>query len=393
MAILIYEDLLFLPYYQVVIVPYSLLLIIFLFVHAKRIIMPARMILLVSYLFVFMTISVIFGWFMPASAHYIDENTKRLLQFMTSFLYFTYFYNIALDCNVERTIKTIAMIFSIYFFGLEFLFNIFPESMNNLLHDVYGRLVIPKDLALEHLRFSYLFSDPNTAAYFFLIATLPWLTNYATRSTKICLLVFYLIVIILTGCRGALLALFFALLCKYFSHLKNIKSTLDTKKIVVMVALLAIVAILHALLDIFQIPSLSQYNTYGNISRLFDASGYASGGSRFDIWYEFISNHAIFPIGLGYQFENFSGVDFKPHSDIIRFLYSYGWVAAIIFLVIFKRMAFHFPLLFIPAFFALATNTLIDEQKLFALFLANSGVLLGARLRCKTKNVGYAKLA
>ena len=93
-----------------------------------------------------------------------------------------------------------------------------------------------------------------------------------------------------------------------------------------------------------------------------------------------ISNITIYPFGRGYTlFIDQSPI--RPHSDHIRIFYSYGLICYILVIYLFFKNIFNVKFLFIiPAFIAFSINSLIDEQKLFALFL----IILAIR-QCQQK--------
>ena len=78
------------------------------------------------------------------------------------------------------------------------------------------------------------------------------------------------------------------------------------------------------------------------------------------------------PIGRGYKFKTqFAGL-FIPHSDLLRLLYSYGFIVATLFLSWFSGLAVSTSALG-ASFDGLCINTLIDEQNflLYSLVLSS----------------------
>ena len=75
------------------------------------------------------------------------------------------------------------------------------------------------------------------------------------------------------------------------------------------------------------------------------------------------------------------GVVDRPHSDFIRFLFSYGVVALIPASMYFFSRLLTWPALVMPALMAFLINSLIDEQKLLSLFLCLLAVSVGSRDR------------
>ena len=80
-------------------------------------------------------------------------------------------------------------------------------------------------------------------------------------------------------------------------------------------------------------------------------------------------NRLPFLWGEGYVLIR-NGTWFRPHSDILRMLYSYGILAFALYGYMFRRCLTSRGFInFLPAFMAFAVNSLLDDQKLFALFL------------------------
>ena len=70
------------------------------------------------------------------------------------------------------------------------------------------------------------------------------------------------------------------------------------------------------------------------------------------------------------------GAPFGTHSDHFRFLYGYGFLAwgGTVYLL-FRDMLGRAAPFAIPALVAFSINSLVDEQKLFCLFLCALGVI------------------
>jgi hypothetical protein len=104
--------------------------------------------------------------------------------------------------------------------------------------------------------------------------------------------------------------------------------------------------------------------------RIFGSSErYLNGSGRFDVWLRFTSNLLPLPLGRGYVLRVESAVQ-GTHSDLLRVLYAYGVLAVLPTLwLLFGRIISLTPLI-LPALMAFSINTLLDEQKLLALFLA-----------------------
>lgn len=382
LAVFCYIDLLFLPYFQLVILPISLPMVFLGLLTSKAILLPKHFQTFFLIIALFMILSFVNGLFLPQSAPYIGENFKRLFQFLTSFSYFIFFYHISLFYKIEKYLFVISVIFLAYFICWIIYFIYEPSLANMLLSSIYGRIVISENTALIHLRFSYFFSDPNTAAYFLLIAILPWLVFVRSMKIKISLIGLCLILIFFIQSRGALIAL--VLSVGYWLFLSQTKTPVVRKKgLKNILNVIVISTIFSAFLAFITVRFFADLQVFDmSIERIFQTEAYQEGGSRPAIWLKYVSSLIPLPIGRGYMFD--INVDsFFPHSDALRLVYSYGFIVAILYIGWMIRSGLKFPLLFIPAFMAFSINTLIDEQKLFALFLATLGVFIGFQKRNK----------
>lgn len=383
LAILVYIDLLFFPYFQTVIMPFSLP-VVGIVIATGKMKFPylfKRFFFLVATLMLF---SLLFGYFLPQSAPYIVENFKRIIQFLSSFVYLIFFFCVARQHKIEKHLRTISLIFIAYFSMLAAWSFFDPELVRGTIENIYGRLVISESVYLQHLRFSYIFNDPNTAGYFLMIAVLPWFPFWESMTVRSILVYFCFANAFLIQSRGAMLSLALALLLWVFPRdwvrLKIRK--MDVWNILrISAAFLVVSSIVIFVFFPTIAPVIVDNKIFGFGSERLSTSQYDEGtGIRFDIWQGYTTSLLPLPIGIGYMFK-IQGREFFPHSDLLRFTYSYGFIAAGLFVRWFLRSSFHYPLIFIPALVPFMINSLIDEQKLFGLFLATLGVLLGINQR------------
>jgi hypothetical protein len=230
---------------------------------------------------------------------------------------------------------------------------------------VYGRLVVDSETISEHLRFGYMFNDPNTAIYFFLIA-MGSLLNATNSTLKLILLVLATAVaVFICQSRGALGAFVLMVIALITSRISAGQISYSPSRWFGLGVAIIILCGLFILLSDFlqENPMIDLAYT-----RLFEnkgKSGYNTIGGRDSIWAAIVSKYYILPLGRGYQFGGFG-----PHSDVLRFIYSYG-VVALLFCgwFLFGKLLSN-PQLILPAIFAFVFNSLIDEQKLLALYLS-----------------------
>lgn len=385
LAVVTYIDLLFFPYFQVFIIPLSLPLIIVGIVVIGKAAFPPKTITPIYFISILMAMSLVIASFLPHSTDYFAENLKRVMQFLTSFLYLSFFFSVAQQHPIENALKVISWVFCAYFLAMLSWFFFDPALVNAMMIEVYGRLVTAEEVTLEHFRFAYLFTDPNTAGYFLLIAVLPWIALCKSTGARTVLVALCVIGGVFTQSRGVVFAAIFAIFLWLFQWRWLVfrfrrRDIWGVVKLSVVSSLIGFIAIFFIVEYFGDIPIFEM-----SLARVSDEESYQSGGGRFNYWQMYTTELIPFPIGRGYTFDTVLG-RFTPHSDILRLIYSYGFIAAGLFMWWFVRSCWKYPLILMPALMAFSINTLIDEQKLFGLFLATIGVLLGIHERPRLKS-------
>jgi O-antigen ligase len=365
-------DLLFLPYFQLLIMPLSLPLVtvaLLLFtVRIEQDRYPTLLFFLALAVFVSLAISMS----IPALAEYQTENLKRAFQLLSTFAYFFYFRWLAR--RVELRVSRIALAFLAWFGLLAASFYLDPAGTGEIIRSFYGRIVTDEDIMSLHLRFAYQFTDPNTAAYFLLVAASPLLAVVRAGLPLAALSAALMLLTFVTQSKGALMALALMLLLTLYPPDRFLQALTSVRRnIAVLVIAGAALAVFIALSDFIESNKALELA----YQRIFEASDqYATGGSRFAIWSRFLDHLTAYPFGRGFMLTIENAVE-RPHSDLLRILFSYGIVALIpALLFLFGRLR-SFPALVIPGLMAFLNNSLIDEQKLLALFLSLLAIFIG----------------
>jgi hypothetical protein len=235
---------------------------------------------------------------------------------------------------------------------------------------IYGRLVTAGDIVQEHLRFAYCFEDPNTAAYFFLIAISPFLmTGKITRPVWL-LLILTTVAVLASQSKGGLIAFVLMLVAAGYRSDEGLRLFLSPRMLVLLSGIALALLLLYSSLDrsLDRSADSNRFFAYAIDRLLGDRDIYLQGGSRFQIWSGVLDSLLPYPLGRGYMLLNNREILF-PHSDLLRVVFSYGLIALVATLWFFFGRALRFAPLTIPAAMAFFINTLIDEQKLLALFL------------------------
>ena len=357
-------DLLIFPYFPLLIMPYSLPVVLLALVVLGKIKVGEFRFYSVIIASLFMTLSVMSGLILGKLPDFLLEDLKRVFQFLATFSYSFYFYTVAKYLNT-KVIKRTMIVAVTYITLIAIGFLIDPSFLVALRQRVYTATAYRIEGVLMHLRFTYIFPDPNTAGYFFLMLvffTLIYFKNTFVQSAL--LLASGVLVTILTQSVGAASSLAGAAIFIFF------KTLIRRDKSFVVKALASAIGL--CLLFIFVYFTFPDFALA--VSKSFDmAAGRAAAkpaANRLEIWRYAASNMTPFLWGRGYTLFRTAGSYFRPHSDHVRMIYSYGVIVYVIFIPFFFRKIFRSGYLFLfPAFMAFSINSLIDEQKLFGLFL------------------------
>lgn len=372
-------DLLIFPYFQLIIIPYSLPLIMFGFILLDFKIAKDYYLKLYAIISGAVLISLTISLFLPPYSDYAVVNIKSAFQLLTSFFYFFYFRQLCKKTVLH--INPILIVFIVWFILLGIMFLQSPVDANRLIAAIYGRLVNSEETVLYDFRFCYMFQDPNTAIYFFLVALAPLLMFAKSAFSLLVLLMaggFMVLLCQSTGGLASYSAMVFALLLgKKLLPSFSLKKTLAFSLIFISL----VGAGFHFLEQMkdnvvvdFAVKRLSVEN-----------DRYEGGGGRFKHWSALYNNLTPLPLGRGYTLY-LNGYIEPPHSDFFGLLYRYGFLTLIPCMLFFFNKYRKFSPLLIPAAVTFAVNTLLDEQKLLALFLSLLAIVVTVK---PSQNAGY----
>ena len=230
-------------------------------------------------------------------------------------------------------------------------------------------------------RYSFILLDPNNSGYYILMISIFIIENLDTEKPyKLIAWITTALAPFLCLSGGVIYTIVIYLLLKFLPAVKksifHVIRFNTVKKQIVPVVLAIIVAIFLAIT--FSQELFTVLENTDLLLRLLDSSYEQSTQNRFERYG--IAFQQGFPniIGSGYLIF-IDGLVFKPHSDHLRFLYSYGFITYIsLFFMFLKKDIIKKEYLFlIPAIAAFTFNSLIDETRVlftFALLfaLANS---------------------
>lgn len=292
--------------------------------------------------------------------YYIIEDLKRVLQLITILLYSIIF------INKDKLIVNIFRIFYLWVFTLVLFFYAYPDLYKLISNFLYPEMLDTFEGNVLDYRFNYFYSDPNTCGYFICLTLFLYYSIEKNNTIFFFCSVLASIVILTTQSRGAYIGLSFIFIFIF------IKSQISLLKKIIITSV--IIAFIFAITGIFE-------NFYNSIYRIFEIRmeaektlGQGLGGGRIGKYEYFINNINLWPIGVGYSLLR-DGVDFRPHSDLIRLNLSYGIFSIPLFLYfVFPREKSQITL-FIIFLIPFLINSIVDDYKLFPFYLIAYNIL------------------
>ncbi|KXH86864.1 hypothetical protein [Sporosarcina sp. HYO08] len=368
----IFVDILLLPYFNFFVMPLSLPVVLGVILLKKVKIKKDKEFIVFLTLSLLVLISVVLSFLQ--SPLYLEgmnvwiENIKRGFQLLTSFAY----YIVLKNCIYSVNIKRILFSFVVFYIVLGIASFIDVATYFRLLEILGVRNPFVNEWYIrqnEYLfRYSYIWIDPNNAAYGFQMVAFYLLLNENLKPIqKIFIYSSIPIAIILSMSTGALIsALVFFMLYILYKLKNTVKIKTSYEKMLKASFLFCFGFTLIAFIAYYFRDSYSYVREY-SLDRMLDNTD----GGRLSKYSFMFSDKLPNLIGEGY-IQIRDGKFFRPHSDHLRFLYSYGIVAYFISLwFFFRRAIFNSSFLFvIPGFLAYSINSLIDEQKILIILLS-----------------------
>lgn len=292
------------------------------------------------------------------------------------------------EANVKRRINIILAFTCLLFLGGSVLFYTNLDlfyNVKNVFFSVDVNVLDSVDLIRSDYiqRYGFILLDPNNAGYFILMISIYLIENGSLKYYfKPIIWVTALVAPFLTMSFGTLCSLTIYLIIKILRQLMNLINVKINKNFLIIYSICSVVLITIIILVIVydeQILSFA-YNIQA-IERWLDKS---TDSSRLDKYIYMFKDSFPQPIGMGYTIIR-EGADFRPHSDHLRFLYSFGFISYIsIWVLLIRRRLFDNKCLFlIPALMAFSINSLIDETRLFYTFLILLAIIDAKSMRQK----------
>jgi hypothetical protein len=306
----------------------------------------------------------VFNGLLVKGDFYLVDDVKRVLQLLTALLYGFVFMN-----HSQSVVYRLAVLVRIFFLWIllnAIVFIASPESYYVFIGRFYPEALASIEDNIGAQRFSYFFADPNSASYFFCFAMCLYCTIEKNKYCFAISIISAAVAIMATQSRGGYIGFLFILSYLFFRW----RLSLPRKFIFLLVLSGIFSSVIYMYSDVLVIV----YELYEYRSEAEEAVGLGLGGGRIQKYEYFFSNLNLFPYGVGYSLLK-DGLEFRPHSDLIRINFSYGLpLLAILAFFILPRCKEGF-LLSVVFSVAFLVNTVIDDYRLFPLYLFASNLI------------------
>ena len=288
-----------------------------------------------------------------------QESLKRAVQLFTILTYSF----IQLDSGrVRPALIVVLRCFYVWIFCTMLLFFILPDIYRQFIAAIYPETLDQLDNTLDIFRFAYIYSDPNSAAYLICLTLVAYLFIERNLNWRFLCATMAFVTILATQSRGAYVAV--AVIIVYYSF---------TLRVPLRRRILVFGGICLVLWSFASNYSEEFYQAYSVFEARFDQEE-DLGGGRADKYKYFVENFNFLPVGSGYHLQK-EGAEFRPHSDLIRINLSYGILALpLFFYFVFPRRKTQ-VVLFIAFLVPFLINTVIDDYRLFGIYLLFFGLL------------------
>jgi len=300
------------------------------------------------------------------------DSLKRALQLAAILLYGLLVFDVR---EIEARLVTVFRVFYVYVFGAMLVFYSSPGTYEAVIVRAYPEALDELQSNLLYMRFPYIFSDPNTAAYLICFTLVAYLVLERKRRWVTVSVILASASILATQSRGAYIALFLIL-----AHLLFRSDARVSTKLLILSCVGTAMAAFAVLYSVELELALNVVESrFGQEEEL--------GGGRVGKYLFFLQNVNLLPIGPGYHLLR-DGLEFRPHSDLIRLNLAYGILALPVFMYFVwprhGRQALLFAVFLIP----FLINTVMDDFRLFGMYLLLFTLLGQSDQRAFAEGVG-----
>ena len=366
---LVVIDILFLPYFRLVVIPYSYFIILYWVIKNYNRIVKCKETKAIFICMLLMLMSTLYGNIVNSEYGVMSDNLKRLIQYYFVFGYY-YFFKIFFEkyqVNLKRILILFVLVFAIIFNSNTSLFGQITQIWNS--GNSYNEAMIIDSEYSGVFRYNFIWTDPNNIAYAItgIIIFLFMFTSLGLGE-KICLIIINIYILISCMSSGGWINFaisYFAYLLYTFSIKNHLRKNVSFKNILIFVIVISMIIIFSN-----NIADFLQSDLVSNASDRFGNNE----NTRSEIWLRILNGENIFKrIFLGKGSEIYiNGISRATHSGHLYWIYGYGFISYCILMKNFfyinkKELYLYIPL--ISFFLCFTMNTMIGEQKLFIIMI------------------------
>lgn len=374
LLILVVVDILLLPYFNLMVIPMSYVIILFwTYINRKRIFSDYE-IKAVLLCMVLMLISTMFGCIINSEYGVIGDNIKRLLQYYMVFGYY-FFFKYNLD-KKKINLKMLLWCFIIFVLILGIIYQMNVSAFVRITSiwnkgNAYNSAMITNSLFGYTNRYNFIWTDANNIAYAITGTTMFLLIYFKTALfEKLALFFINIYILVLCMSSGGWIGwgISWGLYIIYAIKNKKIINRYISKKQL----LFSFVGII-VLIFVLSSGVLSSFANSDIVSAAIDRFQ-NNEESRTEIWLRILRGDNILKyifIGKGSEII-VNGVNRATHSGHLYWIYAYGLISyGIILKKIFwpgiRNVKAFIPI--ISFFLCFTMNTMVGEQKLFIILI------------------------
>ena len=367
-------DILFLPYFNIVVVPLSYILILVWIVNHYKEIMRDREIKVILGCMALMLISTIFGSVYNYSSEIFADNFKRLVQYYFAFGYYFFFksYLKKNKVDLKKALWTFVgfVVILAVIFQLNMSLFVQISSMWNKGNS-YNSIMIENEIWGYTNRYNFIWTDTNNIAYA-ITGVIMFMLIFCKTSFAEKILLFAADMFVLFCCMssggwiGCAVSWTLYLLYALFSG-KLFNRYISRKSLVISIVIFC---------------SMAVFISQGYLSHFLESDIVSAAmerlqnneESRTEIWMRILRDDSIIKyILMGKGSELYiNGRVRAAHSGHLYWIYAYGFVSYFIFMKKFfwlglRNLKRYIPL--ISFFLCFTMNTMVGEQKLFIILI------------------------
>lgn len=368
-------DLFLLPYFNVIVIPFSYFAIIWWRLNHRHCVKSNREYGSIVICILLMIVSTCIGGVINSSYGVNGDNIKRLVQYILTFEYF-FFFQTYLKNNRPK-IKNILMIFVLLVVALAVIFQISPSMFVDITSvwnkgNAYNSNQLLESVEFGYtVRYNFFWTDPNNIAYA-LTGIILFMLMYCETTLAERIVLLFANIFVLFSCMSSGGWISFAISWGIYLVYAVATGRLFDKRLTYR-GLFGCLLVAFAIFLFVKSGALANFANSDLVENALERLN-NNENTRTEIWKRILDGQNIFTnlfFGQGSTIY-ISGIQRATHSGHLYWIYAYGIVSYCIFMKEFfwlglSRISRYIPV--ISFFLCFTMNTMIGEQKLFLIFV------------------------